>query len=148
MWIEAVMKPLRVQFKHGKEVHLYPGAPIELSDEDGQKLIAQAAGKVRLVGCPSIDSVIDLPLAPLQPGWLVTYRDKDYRLRGGCDERDYGTVAKMTWVQGSWTVWLTNGQALSLSIVRAVGKTDGEGRVVYAWTVRDHGHDGDSSGII
>lgn len=150
MWIESV-KPLRVQFAYGKEVRLHPGAPVELSDEDGRKLIERAAGKVRLVGHPSIDTAaIGQPIAPLQPGWLVAYRDDSYRLRGGCDERDHGTVARLEWVQGSWTVWLTNGEALSLARIRSVGKTDADGQVVSAWTTRDCGYngEGESSGII
>lgn len=84
----------------------------------------------------------DQPAAPLQPGWLVAYRDKDYRLRGGCDERDHGTVARLEWVHGSWTVWLTNGEALPLARIRSVGKTDATGQVIAAWTTRDCGYDG------
>lgn len=91
----------------------------------------------------------DSPIAPIRPGWLVAYRDPQGRLRGGSDERDQGTVAKVTWVHGSWTVWLTNGQALSLSMVRSVGKTNAEGRVITAWTTRDCGYNGENklSGI-
>lgn len=86
--------------------------------------------------------VVDDPVAPLEPGWLVVYRDRTYRLRGGCDERDHGTVAKMEWGPGSWTVWLTNGEALPLSRVRSVASTNADGQVVNAWDVRGCGVSG------
>jgi len=74
MWIEAV-KPLRVQFKHGKEVRLHPGAPVEFPDEDGQKLIEQAPGKVRLVLRPG-DVVEWLsPALPRQQGEILAVHD-------------------------------------------------------------------------
>lgn len=86
----------------------------------------------------------DDPVAPLEPGWLVAYYDRTNRLRGGCDERDHGTVARMEWgSSGPWTVWLTNGEALPLLKVRSVARTNAEGVVVSAWTVRPHGHDGE-----
>lgn len=88
---------------------------------------------------------VTAPIAPLQPGWLVAYSDPQGRLRGGCDERDHGTIAKMTWGHGSWTVCLVSGEALPLARVRSVAKTDNEGRVIAAWTTRDHGFNGDGA---
>ncbi len=69
------------------------------------------------------------PLPPLHPGWLVVYRDRAGRLRGGDDERDCGTVARLEWVAGSFTVWLTNGESLPLSGVRAVSQINAKGQV-------------------
>ena len=72
----------------------------------------------------------------------MVYRDRAGRLRGGDDERDHGTVARLEWVTGSWTVWLTNGESLPLSRVRAVSQTNGEGQIVAAWDVLGCGIDG------
>jgi hypothetical protein len=47
MWIEA-MKPLCVQFKSG-DVHLRPGLPVEFDEVEGQRLLARAPGKVKVV---------------------------------------------------------------------------------------------------
>ena len=82
------------------------------------------------------------PIPPICPGWLVVYRDRAGRLRGGCDERPHGTVDRLEWTRGAWTVWLTNGEALSLSRVRSVACTTAEGQVVSAWDVLGCGVDG------
>lgn len=82
------------------------------------------------------------PLAPILPGWLVTYRDKAGQLNGGSVDREHGTVQECRWNAGRWTVCLTDGQQMSLSLIRAVGQTDVEGRICAAWTVREHGYDG------
>lgn len=142
MWIEAA-KPLRVQFKHGREVRFRPGIAVELPDEDGRKLIERAAGKVRLADGSSQVSDSDQPTAPIQPGWLVVYRDEMGRLRGGSDERQAGTVAKCYWRRGAWNMQLTSGRELPLSAIRAVSKTDTRGRILAAWMVQDHGYDGE-----
>ena len=47
MLIES-SKPLTVRTPSG-EVHLTPGQPVEMSEEDGRKLLVKAKGKVRLV---------------------------------------------------------------------------------------------------
>jgi hypothetical protein len=83
-----------------------------------------------------------LPQPPLRPGWLVVYQDSHGRLRGGCDERDAGTVLACRWNGQSWVVQLTCGEALPISMVRAVSQTDANGNVTAAWTVREHGVDG------
>jgi hypothetical protein len=114
------------------EVRLQPGHPVLFSDEDGRKLLERARGKVRLV----------TPDAPLQPGWLVAYRDRQGRLRGGADERADGTVRGCRWDNGRWAVELMSGEVLPLSIVSAVSKTDASGAILSAWTVREHGYDG------
>ena len=82
------------------------------------------------------------PTPPLRPGWLVVYRDQRGALCGGCDDRQHGTVKECRWAGVAWTVHLTDGQQLPLTSIRSVGKTDGEGRLVAAWSVRAHGYDG------
>jgi hypothetical protein len=86
------------------------------------------------------------PLPPLSPGWLVAYRDLAGRLCGGCDDRERGTVACCEWDGWTWRIALTNGDALPIRQVVSVGKTDGEGRLVAAWSTREHGFDGEGIG--
>lgn len=90
----------------------------------------------------AIGHTVAVPEAPLQAGWLVTYRDRSGRLCGGSLDRDHGSVATMEWTRGSWTVCLTDGQRLPLQAIRAVAKTDRCGTLLAAWTVKDHGYDG------
>lgn len=81
--------------------------------------------------------------SPIHPGWLVVYRGKDGRLRGGCDDRSHGTVAKGTWRGSGWTFTLTDGTVLPAKAIVSVGKTTRNGQVISAWVVRPHGLDGD-----
>lgn len=130
MLIEATT-PLVIRLRSG-EVRLLPGQPMRLSKEEGEKLLLKAPGKVRCLE----------PEPPLQPGWLVAYRDPTDQLRGGCDERLAGTVQECRWTESDWVVLLTNGDVLPLALIRSVGQTDAFGNVVAAWTVREHGVDG------
>ena len=83
------------------------------------------------------------PLAePLRQGWLVCYRDRAGRLAGGCDDRRHGTVKTCAWIGSTWMATLTDGQQLPLSRIVSVGQTDEDGRVVSAWTTREHGYGG------
>ena len=93
---------------------------------------------------PQEEAVIEVasPTPPLHPGWLVVYRDRRGVLCGGCDDRAHGTVHACRWNEHTWTVWLTDGQQLPLSMVRSVGQTE-DGHLVAAWTVWPHGYDGD-----
>lgn len=84
----------------------------------------------------------DSPEPPIRLGWLVTYRDRQEKLCGGAEDRAHGTVQECRWDTGRWTVCLTNGQQVPLLSIRAVGKTDTNGRICAAWTVREHGYDG------
>jgi len=129
--IEASI-PLRVRLRSG-EVRLRPGHPVRFHDADGRKLLARAPGKVHCV----------MPEPPLQSGWLVAYRDAQGRLRGGCDEREAGTVAVCEWNGTGWMIQLTNGDTLPLRRIISVGKMDVDGYVIAAWTVRAHGFDGE-----
>ena len=93
---------------------------------------------------PQVEAVTEVasPTLPVQPGWLVAYRDRQWVLCGGCDDRQHGTVQECRWKMGGWTVHLTDRQQLPLTSIRSVGKTDSEGKLVAAWSVREHGHDG------
>lgn len=82
------------------------------------------------------------PMPPLQPGWLVVYRDRRGVLCGGCDDRAHGTVKECRWEGTGWTVHLTDGQRLTLSAIRAVGQTDEAGHLLEAYTIREHGYYG------
>lgn len=81
-------------------------------------------------------------IPPLQSGWLVVYRYRRLALCGGTDDREHGTVRACRWNGNGWTVLLTDGQQLPLSLIRAVGQTNETGRLIAAWTVREHGYDG------
>ena len=58
------------------------------------------------------------PMPPLQPGWLVGYRDRKGVSGGGCIDREHGTVEVCRWDGTGWTVYLTDGQRLPLSMIR------------------------------
>lgn len=118
------------------------GAIFSVSDAQAQRLLTRAPGRIRPITLPVDPVAAEGPLPPLQAGWIVAFRDHQGRLRGGCEERDQGTVEDCTWDGRGWVVRVTNGQTLPLSIVRSVGQTDAQGRVVACWCVRDHGFDG------
>ena len=82
-------------------------------------------------------------VAPLQHGWLVVYRNRKGVLCGGCEDRLHATVQECRWEGNGWVVHLTDGQRLPLPIIRSVAKTDQAGLIVSAWTVREHGYDGE-----
>ena len=96
--------------------------------------------------CPSLVAT-PRPIPPIRPGWLVAYRDQRGALRGGCDDRQRGTVEACRWDGNGWTLCLTDGQEMPLSIVRSVGQTDDAGQIVAAWTVREHGYDGEGQAL-
>ena len=68
--------------------------------------------------------------------------DSLWKLAGGSDDPDHGTVDVCRWEGGAWTVHLTDGQQIPLSRIRSVGAVDWKGRCYGAWTVREHGYDG------
>ena len=86
------------------------------------------------------------PKPPLLPGWWIAYRDSRGKLRGGADEPARGTVAAMVTHPTGWVVRLTDGSTVHQTRVLSVGRTDGEGKLLEAWTVRDHGIDGMKGG--
>ena len=75
----------------------------------------------------------------LQPGWRIVYRDHLWRLAGGSDDPEHGTVSAC----GQDVVTLTDGQMIPLSRIRSVAAMDCTGRIMGAWTVREHGLDGE-----
>jgi hypothetical protein len=84
-------------------------------------------------------------IPPLRPGWLVVYRDQAGKLRGGADEREHGTVKNCQWHGTGWRLVLTSGEHLSLSSIRAVGRTNEAGQLLAAWTVREYGLEGNNN---
>jgi hypothetical protein len=82
------------------------------------------------------------PAPPLQPGWFVTYTDRQGRLCGGWDDRQKPTVTHCVWSERGWSVHLSDGQAVPLAAVRCIGQTDEQGALKAAWSVREHGLDG------
>jgi hypothetical protein len=145
MFVEAVARSIRYRLRSGEEVTLQPGVPTELPDAAARQLLTKACGKVRLVEAPQATPTYDPLAPPLGSGWLVVYRDRDWVLCGGCDDHAHGTVQSCEWDGTAWTVCLTDGQHLPLRAIRSVGQTDAAGNVVAAWTVRDHGYDGEGT---
>jgi hypothetical protein len=84
------------------------------------------------------------PTAPLQAGWFVTYTDSQGHLCGGWDDRQRATVSFCVWRNRGWSVHLSNGQAIPLIAVRCVGQMNEDGELKAAWSVRQHGYDGES----
>ena len=82
------------------------------------------------------------PTPPLQAGWRIVYLDSLWKLAGGADDPEHGTVDVCRWEGGAWVVLLTDGQQIPLSRIRSVGAVDHNGRCYGAWTVREHGYDG------
>ena len=63
-------------------------------------------------------------IPPLQPGWRIVYMDHQWKLAGGYDDPDHGTVQSCRWEGGAWSVHLTDGQAIPLSRIRSVAALD------------------------
>jgi hypothetical protein len=138
-----VLAPFTVR-QHGQITTWHAGHRVTLSQEKAQRVLARVGDKVRVLDGDSCDSRSEHgPTAPLKSGWLVVYRDRDYSLCGGSYDRLHGTVRACTWDGTAWTVTLTDGQQLHLRAIRSVGKTDVRGQVIAAWTVEDHGYDGE-----
>jgi len=131
------LAPLTIRFD-GKAVQIAPGACFTVTDQQAQRLFERVPGKVEVLDLPPAP-----PAEPLQPGWLVCYRDRAGRLAGGCDDRANGTVKACQGDGGRWTVTLTNGQRLPLSAVLSVAKTNDAGAGLSAWSTREHGYDGE-----
>lgn len=89
-------------------------------------------------------SPVDAPPSPLPPHCFATYTDSTGRLRGGWDERTACTVKQCLGVGADCKVELSNGATIPLRAIRAVGQLSAEGRLIAAWTVREHGYNGDN----
>lgn len=61
MLIEATDQPVRFRFRDGRETLLPLGVPIEVPDAEAQRILEQAAGKVR-------------PVEAAKPDWLKEWR--------------------------------------------------------------------------
>lgn len=138
MIIEA-LKPLHIRKTSG-DLHLQPGAPIELPDEEALRLLQKVPNKVRAV--PQTCPAVPLPDMPLHPGWYVAYRDPRGRLRGGKEAGPGGMVSTCLWRAGSWQIVLQSGARIPLRCVTSVAKTQ-DGKIIAAWEVRVHGSSGE-----
>lgn len=80
--------------------------------------------------------------SPIHPGWLVAYRDRDGRLRGGCDDREHGTVKEGLRSNLGWVFTLTDGSTLTGKQILSVAEVGKDSQVLRAWLVHRHGLDG------
>ncbi len=129
--VETV-RPIRLRC-NGQNRDVPAWTILTLSEVQAERLLRKAPAFVRRV----------LPIPPLRPGWLIAYRDRQGLLHGGCDDRNHGTVHECHWTGTTWMIALTNGESLPLGRIVSVGKTDAMGKVVAAWTVKQHGYDGE-----
>lgn len=113
-------------------------AAFTVTADQAGRLLEQFPTQLEVLTLPD-----DPPAEPVQPGWLVAYRNRAGRLCGGADDRQRGTVRGCHWIGGRWTVQLVNGENIPLALVRSVAKTDHGGQIVAAWVVREHGYDGE-----
>lgn len=147
MWIEAA-KGLRVCSKSVGEFRLQPGHPTEVPDHVGRSLITTVPEKVRVVTAPPlgpIPAVVRPPTsisAPIQPGWVITYRDAQGRSQGGADARQDGTVRSCHRIGAQWVVELTTGTRVGEAQIVGVASVSPQGKVLAAWTVQEHGLSG------
>jgi hypothetical protein len=146
MLLEAIQHRIRYRLRDGQEIQLCPGLPMEVPDAKARKLLQKLPKEVRAIEpmaeCPAPVET-DAPFAPLLPGWLVVYRGACGRLRGGDDERGAGTVKACIWDGQTWQVTVANGDVIPMTRITGVTKTDGAGRILAAWTVKDHRYDGE-----
>jgi hypothetical protein len=82
------------------------------------------------------------PSSPLPRYCFVTYTDRQGRLYGGWNDRQKASVTHCVWSERGWSVHLSDGQAIPLAAVRCVGQTNEQGDLIAAWSVREHGYDG------
>lgn len=88
------------------------------------------------------DSGATLSRPSLEAGWVVAYIDRQGKLCGGWGERDQSTVKQCHGTGQDCQVEFSDGRLIPLRAVRTVGQTNAEGRLIAAWTVREHGYDG------
>jgi hypothetical protein len=93
-------------------------------------------------GVPLSASPAATPAFPIYPGWLVAWRDSQGGLHGGDDERECGTVKEARYGAGGWSFTLVDGTEVPAKRIVSVAEVASDGRIIAAWTVRDHGLDG------
>lgn len=117
-----------------------------------QDFLASPPGMCGMPSCPSKESSqnqghagqdITAPMPPLQPGWRIVYLDRKGKLTGGSDDPAHGTIVTCLWGGRGWTINLTDGQQVPLNRIKSVAAVDYNGRTMGAWTVREHGFDGE-----
>ena len=73
----------------------------------------------------------------------MTYRDQAGKLSGGAAHSSAWDRRTVSLGCRAVDVYLSDGQRVPLSCIRAVGKTDQQGQILEAWTTREHGYDGE-----
>lgn len=131
-----VLKQVHVHRTNGPDEHLTIGAVVEFSDVDALLLMLRAPSAVR----PVVQAEVQPCKAPLKNGWAIVYR------RTRHDRPHDGIVSRCERTGNYRIVQLTNGTRIPLEWITSVGKTDGAGKVVAAWTVYEHGFDGEGTG--
>jgi hypothetical protein len=86
--------------------------------------------------------VVEPPASPLPRHCFVTYTDRQGHLCGGWDDRQRATVTQCEWTGRGWSIHLSDGQTIPFAAVRCVGQTNEQGELIAAWSVREHGYDG------
>ena len=88
---------------------------IKLDQVGGPPGDTEAHASIGLPMVAPIDRAQQLPYAAnehastMEPGWLVAYHGPDGRLRGGCDDRDHGTIREERLSNAGSSVILTDG---------------------------------------
>ncbi|MEO7859822.1 MAG: hypothetical protein ABIU05_05165 [Nitrospirales bacterium] len=144
MTLQAIT-PISIRLD-GEVLHFEPGSIFTVTDAQAERLLERAPDRIRPIALPPDPVAPEGPRPPLGVGSLIAYRDQYHRLRGGGDERDHGTVEACRWDKTMWTVVLTDGSLCPLSRIVSVGQTDEGGRIIAAWSTREHGVDGGGRG--
>ena len=104
MWVESLIKLIRVQSKRG-EVRLVPGQPVELPDDEGQQLLDQAGAKVRVVEAPKNRMEADTANPDTSDVWI---------------DPPYPTSREVYWLSG--------GRILGPAVIQHVAKSGSASR--------------------
>lgn len=145
MKLEVVGKSFTYQWPGG-QIRFESGRVIDVEEGRALRILAKVPGRVRSVESADISGTQrdEGPMVPpLKSGWLVTYRDRLGKLQGGTDDRTHGTVKECRREAGRWLVCLTDGQELFLERIVCVAKVNSKGEILGAWTVREHGYNGE-----
>jgi hypothetical protein len=102
----------------------------------------EIAPRMPAVGRSAPPLMDEPPASPLPHHCFVTYIDARGALCGGWDERGTSRVTQCHGTGGNCQVELSDGRRIPLRSIRAVGQTDAAGNLLAAWTVREHGYDG------
>jgi len=129
----------------GETIPFEPSDVFTVPEGEAQRLMKQHPEQLERVSLPP-STARPQPIRPveppLQPGWIVAYRDWENGLCGGWEAADKGVVSSCQWDGHGWMVTVVSGERFPLRAVVSVGKVV-DGRLVAAWTTREHGYDGE-----